>query len=745
MKISNERYLSGLLWGLRVLPGVSPAELVRRHGDLFGRYVDTDALCSLLGPEEPCSAVVRRAFELSAAELEGGGEAAGRMYSLKSVFSRLSAGEADRCPPVYYQPRPLTAADIFPDGTCRELDSSAADALERELTALTACPPQDAAGFIVIMDMLLRRCLWAVPASRGMDVDISLYDRLRVTAAVAFCLETAAPGGKEPFLLLTGDFSGIQSYIFAVASTNIKGVAKRLRARSFLVDTMVQTLAYRACDQMGVPYGNILMLTDGKFYLLLPNTPETAEKVEALCREAEESLFQRFSGEIAVNLAGVTFGEEGLLNYSAVVVELLRRLREQKQRPFHSVLTDENGWREDRFILTEDLAGKRSCPSCGRALMDRELEVCLHCREQERLGAALAGAKRIWYSRKGGEYRLWDDFWLSFSRERAEGELIRVEQLNDWELTPPMTGYPLSVRLIANHLPRRGGEPMTFEDIAGIADGSDRLAVLKADVDNLGFLFADGMREQGRHYGTISRTASLSRGLEVFFSGYVGHLLDTDPDYQAVYCVFSGGDDLFLIGPWDVMPKLALRLEEDFRHYAGGNPCVTLSAAICAADPKTNIALLADRAEEELKQVKNAVPQGVYPGRGGRNAVSFLGDVFSWEDLAAQMANLAELRPAAGFVGTAVLRRIVTYSGMYRRFLLDHDVMGLMFEPLMHYDQVRNYAKLSPRDAEAFLRYARGLPKNAANYNEINKDLYFAKTVVTCLLDMTKEVRNHGV
>ena len=83
---------------------------------------------------------------------------------------------------------------------------------------------------------------------------------MKSTAAISVCLERSGES-DQPFLLLAADFSGIQNYIFTVAQTNNKGVAKRLRARSFLVDVMIQSLAYQVCDEMQLPYGNILMLT----------------------------------------------------------------------------------------------------------------------------------------------------------------------------------------------------------------------------------------------------------------------------------------------------------------------------------------------------------------------------------------------------------------------------------------------------------------------------------------------------
>lgn len=734
MRISKETYLAALLSAFSTIDHAE--SLLQRYRDLFAKYVDIDLVSSLLSQNN--NSILMRASSL--AEPEMAAVPSDPLYHLQSVFCRLNIDQQRHSPAKYYPCQPLSLTAPFPDASDGQLSGDVLEPLFQELKAVAQNPPENADSFFVLLDTLFKKHLWAIPAERGCGVDVSLYDKMRTSAAIAVCLEQAGRESK-PFLLLAADFSGIQNYIFTVARTSIKGVSKRLRARSFLVDVMIQSLAYQICEEMDVPYGNILMLTGGKFYLLLPNQRFVTDLLHDIQEKLEYHLFRRFYGEISVNLAWVTFGDEGLINYSNTITELSRRLRLEKNQAFHTVLTDETEWQEDRLVLLNDLSGKRGCPSCGHRLMDSSQEVCRDCRMQEELGGKLAAADCLWFSREGGEFQLWDGCFLSFSQSTARGALIRVEQLNNWEISPHRTHLPLGVRLMANHLPRgEDNMPLNFSELAERSSGSKRLAVLKADVDNLGYLFADGMRDADRHYGTISRISTLSRLLEMFFSGYISHLLKTE--YPMVYSVFSGGDDLFLIGPWDIMPGMALRIQQDFSAFSGGNPCATLSAALHIAAPKTNIALLAEQSEQELKRVKNSAPQVLYPEKQGRNGVSFLGELFSWEDFAAQLGNIEALRPAVEHVNISILRRIVQYSEMYRRFLLDHDVMGLMFEPLLHYDQVRNYNHTLPK---GFCEYVSGLPKNAADYRSVNRNLYFAKTVVACILNQTKEARGNGI
>ncbi len=92
---------------------------------------------------------------------------------------------------------------------------------------------------------ILYKYTWCLASDGQGYPDVSLYDRLRTTAAIASCLylyhseeETLSEDelrkkGADQFCLAVGDISGIQNYIFDIASIVVGGgVARRLRARS---------------------------------------------------------------------------------------------------------------------------------------------------------------------------------------------------------------------------------------------------------------------------------------------------------------------------------------------------------------------------------------------------------------------------------------------------------------------------------------------------------------------------------
>ncbi len=89
---------------------------------------------------------------------------------------------------------------------------------------------------------------------------------------------------------------------------------------------------------------------------------------------------------------------------------------------------------------------------------------------------------------------------------------------------------------------------------------------------------ADGCGQPGPHHGrelnprTLARAMAMSWRLDLFFSGWLNVICDqvqrqADPDNacgQSLYVIYAGGDDLFIVGAWDLMPLLAKRIHADF-------------------------------------------------------------------------------------------------------------------------------------------------------------------------------------
>jgi CRISPR-associated protein Csm1 len=104
---------------------------------------------------------------------------------------------------------------------------------------------------------------WAKEDKKRTVPDVSLYDHLKVTAAITVCLERILPdhldalhkSGWQQMMkdtrpvaqLISGDLSGIQAFIYRIAEPardkSHRSTAKRLRGRSFYLNLLNEVIA----------------------------------------------------------------------------------------------------------------------------------------------------------------------------------------------------------------------------------------------------------------------------------------------------------------------------------------------------------------------------------------------------------------------------------------------------------------------------------------------------------------------
>jgi CRISPR-associated protein Csm1 len=128
----------------------------------------------------------------------------------------------------------------------------------------------------------------------------------------------------------------------------------------------------------------------------------------------------------------------------------------------------------------------------------------------------------------------------------------------------------------------------TFEQLAEKAEGIKRIAALRLDVDDMGRAFISGFhhKKYAERYISLSRTAAFSRSLSLFFKFYLNHLLSSpsfrlkggDKTGRFATVIYSGGDDVFIVGAWNDALELALEISDSFGRYTQGT--LTLSGGI---------------------------------------------------------------------------------------------------------------------------------------------------------------------
>jgi len=513
-------------------------------------------------------------------------------------------------------------------------------------------------SFGTILSLLRKYTSFISSATYANAPDLPFYDHAKTTAALAVCLTL---GEKDrPFLLVQGDLSGIQSFIFGVATPQEarKGMAKRLRGRSFWLGLLADATAREILRVADGNEASILWNTGGNFLLLLPNTPETREAVDRIDRTVNAALLQKYGSTLSLAIGYLPCSEEEMKTFSALKERLVPIIGRKKVQKF--IDCDPVFRAHGKVYEAADL-----CPVCGLPLTAEGL--CSECQMHEELGRAIASAR---YLLRGQELRFsFEDFGLATTYDLSKTPDLVPNQatlaINTTDFLVKGAGES-GFMYLGNTVPLSGDQILSTSDLVYFATGDRKIGVLKADVDRLGRIMATGLPRDDR---SISRIYTLSSRLEYFFAGYLNTLCrefgvyrdlcpeckehakkievpnDNDPKKPAIfyewtdpsaerceecrkkfvpslYVIFSGGDDLLVLGPWDHILRFARRVQEEFTAYVCNNPAITLSAGIAIVPPQMPISIGVEAAERCLDQAK----------KDGRNRIVLFGESIPWQD-----------------------------------------------------------------------------------------------------------------
>ncbi len=767
-------------------------------------WAESDSFINLAAghhrPDSPLQHIVSQADRISSGQDRASfeeGEAIGfREYRKTRLLPLFEQIDLESSSPLesrdrffwQYPLRPVSAESIFPEQIKRDL--SAKDAREEyrvlyEKFMFQLSQLRNREDSLELwaqhFDSLLHSFTAHVPAARVGTVvpDVSLYDHAKTTAALAAALylyhrdtktlrmEEIQNEQEAKFLLVSGDFYGIQEFIFSAGGDTKALRSKLLRGRSFAVSILSELAADMLCRELELPVFSVVLNTAGKFTVLAPNTEAVREGVERVRQEINEWLF-------AISYGGSSFG---LTATVATQREFVATQKESHSRTFGNLWTRhktemeaskackldlaEFGGAVDDYLDSFDNSLEPSlCPFCGvrpsqiGAFRDIYLgesgSSCKVCRDHIMMGTMLVkGTRVVVLSGEAEEVQkdkllepLFGKYQVLFKNDDelekiSVGDVVRV-----WNTDIAKDGAavsPVTNRFINGYVPvyhesdllddrlvdekrreedlenvRQGvkaGRPKTFSDIAQLALnvsgdvsgkllGTGALSVLKADVDNLGLLMGCGLPEE--RY-TISRLATLSRQLDSFFSIYLPWLLQNEERFAAVYTVFAGGDDLFLIGPWNRMVELAMYLREKFAEFVCRNDQLHFSAGITMSKPHAPVDNLADRAEHALEKAKDV---------DGKNSITIFDETVTWEQLASLVECGKQLESwCEKYVSRSVFYRFNELVDMAaQEKVLDReevhiaDMQCLRWKSQLNYQLVRNLnAGLKGRDREEAL------------------------------------------
>lgn len=573
-------------------------------------------------------------------------------------------------------------------------------------------------GFEESLFHLLKKYTWSIPSNTTDMANVSLFEHLKTTAAIADSLyacyydneyknafDFTGDYGKlnegfYPVTMLGIDLSGIQGFIYDISS---KKAAQSLKGRSFYLQLLTEAIIqrFKNDDLINAKSANVLYATGGKAYLLLPNTGPIKERISSIKQEIEKLLWAEQKGKIAVNFASVSFAYQHKIinnewktwvsiendsheaNIARVWELLAKKLNNEKSRKFSTLLikeydnffnestkelhvggdTDDNDYSICAVTGTE--IREKAVP-LEKTETDGKLYISALVNNQIELGRTLKDADYIISFRGNKE----DDNYLSTRakskitvldqnfylfdklelindeaeyRKITSADVSFVKRINtlgflDAKIEGNKVGYGfdfyggnqqaynrndkceiITKEINKNNIKHILKSEKTFDQIAKTDKGKNTLlGVLRMDIDNLGKLFIKGIDPDKL---SLSAYSTLSFHLELFFSGYLNEIRNKDEFKDWLNILYSGGDDLFVVGRWDKCISFAEQVRSKFRDYTQ-RPDIGISGGIAFVHEKFPIS----KAAEMAGDAESASKQHCC-----KNAITFFGETISWE------------------------------------------------------------------------------------------------------------------
>lgn len=611
----------------------------------------------------------------------------------------------------------MSPASLFPQ-LARECEPSADEPARRQYArvwewfceAIRTIPASHRAALPLWLDhfdSLWMAAAHAVPSATAFNVrpEVSLYDHSRTAAALAAALwrwheahgrtgdadaqalRTRSDYGTQKFLLVQGDFFGIQDFVFASGGQTRRQAAKLLRGRSLQVSLFTELAALRLLDELGLPPTSQVINAAGKFLIVAPNTPEA---VDAL-RRVRDEMVSWFEAH-AFGMAGLGLAWEpascndflrhggaqrdGEAAFSRLLTRLHRSLEREKYRRFDlaargaRVFHDAayphgpcawNGWLPaDRLEAGRDGQELASCALSRDQILAGEAVV----RGLDRLLVVHDASRTL--LQEGESLKLLETplfgYALAFTRGEevtgrfgalaADGVLRRC-----WDYTAPdaedaagtrplFAGY--ARRFISGYVPRVAASDAPLMGRYDATIPGDEIVREPGQLKTLDMLACEDrtLDEKGQWRGVVSLGvlkgdiddlgALFQAGLRhPSFAKWAALSRQVNAffaiwlpwmlgrDFPSVYTVFAGGDDFFLIGPWRSVQKLASRMRDEFARYVAGNAGIHFSVGIATVKPGAPVQSMAAAAEAALEKAKS---------RKGKNAITCFDQTVAWSD-----------------------------------------------------------------------------------------------------------------
>lgn len=524
---------------------------------------------------------------------------------------------------------------------------------------------------------LLEDTLYYVPLTVREDLphDISLWEHVKLTAALAVSIahyfESAGITDyasicrrqeleqiqHEPvFLTVSADIAGIYGFLTAPSE---QSPLAAMRGRSIYLECLSLIIAEELVNSLKLSRANIIYTGGGRLYLIAPNTQQMKKGLDDFADYVNNWLLQNFGTQLYVSFGMAEFTPVELVGRQ-IGSDVLARAdlqveNNKKNRYSETVLAG-------LFNPASEFNCKKAASECcvchrnvSAADEGRKDELCQNCRALLELGKAsfledrvlavctnritgcmaVPGYNRVLYlkmmpSKDLAKFRQHNKIVYLYSSKGGASDkslYFRVRRC-DYCARDAKTGRMPDMEALAE---RSMGETYT---------GVKRLGVLMADVDAIGVALKAGFYRNDLpdplRYLTLARQASLSGRLSFFFKSILNEIFKGELQFASgktaqmfrlfnkhkqqwrnIHVIYSGGDNIFLLGAWDDVVEVAVDIHRAFEDYTNGK--LAFSAGIGMFTPDFPVSQMFIQAELLKKAAKDV------PGTGkialfGQNA-----------------------------------------------------------------------------------------------------------------------------
>jgi CRISPR-associated protein Csm1 len=476
---------------------------------------------------------------------------------------------------------------------------------------------------------------------------VSLFDEIRIKAATG-CSDSSE---DSPFILIKGDISGIQDFIYGISDDLSNQVgegtnrAKKLRGRSFYISLLTDTIADAIVHRMGLQESNILYCGGGHFTIIAPSESGMIDAVDEIRHRINNFFLDIFQLRLTLVLEYVEAPRDITENFSDTYLRLEKKIARSKKQKALSILESFES-RFDRTALRQQDQRKEII---FRKIGGHLTRDCLLLEVFDE-GIPIPEDKLI-FKGLGIQWALLNSAnSLTGLVQKLQGVRVRIFTLGNLEkflallddaIATGLRSCAFGFKFFGNYAPREPNELGVSEvcDFEKLAEKGKEgellsyplLSVMRLDVDNLGAIFSFGLSDTDKTT-SLYHVATLSRELVFFFCHHVNKVAER----YSCYVTYSGGDDAFIVGSWINVIEFARELYKDFRSFSCGNKWLTFSAGIVQCNSHYPILQAGYESGKRETEAKNHdFSSGRKPYQ--KNAVNIFNKVVRWDVLIDQL------------------------------------------------------------------------------------------------------------